>query len=103
MTKKTRFRYLRILLLYYKYWLAVDEIARRFNYTPRYVQKVLYSSDMKPYARRLTNGFIYRARQRFAAIIGLMQSTKYHEEIPKQTEGGCVPDQQDESALTNQK
>jgi hypothetical protein len=55
-TQKKRFQYLRILLLYYRYWLSVDEIARRFNYTPRYVQKVLYRSDIKPYAHHLTNG-----------------------------------------------
>ncbi len=55
----------------------MDEIARRFNNTLKYVQKVLYRSDMKSYVRRLTNHLIYKVRQRFTAVIGLVQSAKY--------------------------
>ncbi len=103
MTKKTRFKYLRIILLYYKYWLSVDEIAKRFGYTPKYVQKVLYLPEMESYVRRLSNWHTYRARQRLTVIINLMQSGKYHGKMPKHAEGRCRPAKLGESAFTRQK
>jgi hypothetical protein len=102
-TRKTRFKYLRTITLYYKYWLPVDEIAKRFGYTPKYVQKVLCLPDLESYVRRLSNWNTYRARQRLTVIISLMQSGKYHDNIPKHNEGRCCPDKEDQSAFTHQK
>jgi hypothetical protein len=80
--RKTRFRHLRAVVLFYKKRKSVGQIAETLGYKPLYVRKILKSEPMKSYVQQISNGFIEKARGFFDKMIAEMESREYTNNSP---------------------
>jgi len=87
MNRKTLFKHLRAVVLFYKKRRTVEQVAEILGYKPATVRNILQGRAMKPYKLRLTNGLIEKARGYFDEMVTEMLSGEYGkktiQEMPK--------------------